>query len=109
MVELTQGRTRQIREMFQSIGHPVQKLRRVAIGSLRDPHLPLGSLRELSEKEIQRLLKSARAPQEKKTGKGAAAKPPAPRPVRKAAKRSAAKKPVPRAGRSAARPRSGRR
>ena len=117
MVELTQGRTRQIREMFQSIGHPVQKLRRVAIGSLRDPHLPLGALRELSEKEIQRLLKSARAPQEKKTGKGAPAsrsgtgrpKPPAPRPVRKAAKRSAAKKPTLRAGRSAARPRSGRR
>jgi 23S rRNA pseudouridine2605 synthase len=116
MVELTEGRTRQIREMFQSIGHPVQKLRRVAIGSLRDPHLPLGSLRELNEKEIQRLLKSARAPQEKRTGKGAPASrsrvrtsKPAPRPVRKAAKRPAAKKPALRAGRSGAKPRSGRR
>ena len=69
MVELTEGRTRQIREMFQSIGHPVQKLRRVAIGSLRDPHLPLGALRDLSEKEIQRLLKSARSPEEKKARK----------------------------------------
>ncbi len=117
MVELTEGRTRQIREMFQSIGHPVQKLRRVAIGSLRDPHLPLGSLRDLSEKEIERLLKSARAPEEKKTGKRApasrsgagTAKPSPPRPVRKAAKRSAAKKPTLRAGRSGAKPRSGRR
>jgi 23S rRNA pseudouridine2605 synthase len=72
MVELTEGRTRQIREMFQSIGHPVQKLRRVAIGSLRDPHLPLGALRDLSEKEIQRLLKSARGPEEKKVRKAPA-------------------------------------
>jgi 23S rRNA pseudouridine2605 synthase len=69
LIELTEGRTRQIREMFQSIGHPVQKLRRVAIGSLRDPHLPLGALRELSEKEIQRLLKPARRKEEKKARK----------------------------------------
>ena len=73
MVELTEGRTRQIREMFQHIGHPVQKLRRVAIGSLRDPHLPLGAFRELSEKEVQRLLKSARGTKEKQAGKGAPA------------------------------------
>lgn len=98
-VELTEGRTRQIRDMFLHIGHPVQKLRRVAIGSLRDPHLPLGALRELSEKEVQRLLKSARKPEEKQER-------PAARPVRKAAKRSAAKKSL---GRSAAKPRSGRR
>jgi len=83
LIELTEGRTRQIREMFLHIGHPVQKLRRVAIGSLRDPHLPLGALRELSEKEVQRLLKSAR----KSEGKAA----------------------PPRASRSAARPRSGHR
>jgi 23S rRNA pseudouridine2605 synthase len=66
LVELTEGRTRQIREMFLHVGHPVQKLRRVAIGSLRDPHLPLGALRELSEREVQRLLRSARLPEERK-------------------------------------------
>lgn len=117
LVELSEGRTRQIREMFLRIGHPVQKLRRIAIGPLRDPRLPLGALRELSEQEIKKLLKSAQAPEEKKAGKrpparggGAArtAKSPASRPVRKAAK-PAAKKSTRRAGRSAAKPRTGRR
>ena len=35
---------RQIREMFFRIGHAVQKLRRVAIGPLRDAELPVGAL-----------------------------------------------------------------
>jgi 23S rRNA pseudouridine2605 synthase len=59
-VELFEGRTRQIREMFFRIGHPVQKLRRVAIGRLEDPNLPLGSLRELDAKEVGMLLAGAR-------------------------------------------------
>lgn len=59
-VELAEGRTRQIREMFFRIGHPVQKLRRVAIGSLRDADLPVGSLRDLTEAERLRLLRPSR-------------------------------------------------
>ncbi len=55
LVELAEGRTRQIREMFFRIGHPVQKLRRIAIGALRDADLPVGSLRELSEAELRTL------------------------------------------------------
>jgi 23S rRNA pseudouridine2605 synthase len=91
IVEITEGRTRQIREMFFQIGHPVQKLRRVAIGPLRDPELPPGALRELTEQEVRRLMKSARGPEEKK---------PAPRkaaPAKKSAppKRAAAKKVTP--------------
>lgn len=99
VVQLTEGRTRQIREMFLRIGHPVQKLRRVAIGPLRDPDLPLGALRELSEREVERLLKSARESKkpgaEKKTAakKTAAKKVPAKAPARKAqAKKAPAKK-----------------
>ncbi|HLX09930.1 MAG TPA: pseudouridine synthase [Thermoanaerobaculia bacterium] len=57
-VQLGEGRTRQIREMFQRIGHPVQKLRRVAIGPVSDPDLPLGALRELSEREVAALRKA---------------------------------------------------
>jgi 23S rRNA pseudouridine2605 synthase len=60
VVQLTEGRTRQIRDMFQHIGHPVQKLRRVAIGPLRDPDLPLGAVRELTSREVESLLRSAR-------------------------------------------------
>jgi 23S rRNA pseudouridine2605 synthase len=55
VVRLTEGRTRQIREMFQRIGHPVQKLRRIAIGPVRDPRLPVGAWRELSDDEVDRL------------------------------------------------------
>jgi len=65
IVEITEGRTRQIREMFFQIGHPVQKLRRVAIGPLRDSELPVGALRELSEQEVRKLLRSARGPEER--------------------------------------------
>lgn len=58
-VELNEGRSRQIREMFQRIGHPVQRLRRVAIGPLRDPRLPPGACRELTPEEVAKLLQPA--------------------------------------------------
>lgn len=54
-VELVEGRTRQIREMFFRVGHPVQRLRRVAIGRLEDTELPLGHWRELSSEELTAL------------------------------------------------------
>ena len=57
-VELSEGRTRQVREMFFRIAHPVQKLRRVAIGPLRDTELPVGALRELSDRELALLRKA---------------------------------------------------
>ncbi len=62
MVRLAEGRTRQIREMFLRIGHPVQKLRRVAIGPLRDARLPVGAWRELTEDEVRRLRETSPAP-----------------------------------------------
>ncbi len=52
IVTLGEGRTRQIREMFFRIGHPVQRLRRVAIGPLRDPYLSQGQWRDLEEHEV---------------------------------------------------------
>jgi 23S rRNA pseudouridine2605 synthase len=73
-VELTEGRTRQIREMFFRIGHSVQKLRRVAIGPLRDPRLPVGALRELSAEEVEKLLRSAGEPRRPAPRKKAPAK-----------------------------------
>jgi 23S rRNA pseudouridine2605 synthase len=54
-VQLAEGRTRQIREMFFRVGHPVQKLRRIAIGPVSDPQMPVGSFRELSESELAAL------------------------------------------------------
>ncbi|HSM52146.1 MAG TPA: pseudouridine synthase, partial [Thermoanaerobaculia bacterium] len=58
-VQLQEGRTRQIREMFFRIGFRVQKLRRVAIGPVRDPAIPLGALRDLDEREIDLLKRAA--------------------------------------------------
>ncbi|HYG62967.1 MAG TPA: pseudouridine synthase [Thermoanaerobaculia bacterium] len=85
MVELNEGRTRQIREMFHRIGHPVQKLRRVAIGPVRDPRLPVGAVRELSEQEVEKLTKASGGPKPAPGAKKAPAK-------KVAAKKTAAKK-----------------
>jgi 23S rRNA pseudouridine2605 synthase len=51
-VTLHQGRNQQLRNMFQSIGHPVEKLRRVRIGFLDDSKLKSGDWRYLSEEEV---------------------------------------------------------
>src|SRR5215212_1271582 len=63
-VKLREGRTQQIRKMFQAVGHPVSKLRRVAIGPISDPKLTPGVWRELSEKEVKMLasMKEPRKP-----------------------------------------------
>ena len=55
-VALKEGRTRQIREMFFRIGHPVMRLKRTQIGGLTDPYLRSGSWRELEPAEIEILL-----------------------------------------------------
>lgn len=54
-VVLKEGRTRQIRRMFERIGHPVSKLRRVAIGPIRDDRLPVGGFRRLDDAEVRSL------------------------------------------------------
>lgn len=51
-VTLHQGRNQQIRRMFQSIGHPVEKLQRVRIGFLEDQKLKPGQWRMLTEHEV---------------------------------------------------------
>jgi 23S rRNA pseudouridine2605 synthase len=51
-VTLHQGRNQQIRRMFQGIGHPVEKLRRVRIGFLEDSKLHPGEWRYLTEQEV---------------------------------------------------------
>jgi len=54
-VKLREGRTQQIRKMYQAIGHPVSKLRRVAIGPISDPKLTPGVWRELTKSEVKLL------------------------------------------------------
>jgi 23S rRNA pseudouridine2605 synthase len=56
-VVLTEGRNREIRRMLAKVGHKVQQLTRIAIGSLRLGELPVGAYRELTRDELRRLKK----------------------------------------------------
>jgi 23S rRNA pseudouridine2605 synthase len=55
VITIREGRNRQVRDMCEAIGHPVNRLRRIAIGPLRDPKLKLGAWRDLTEDEVRRL------------------------------------------------------
>jgi 23S rRNA pseudouridine2605 synthase len=59
--ELTiiEGRNRQIRRMFEQVGHHVEKIKRVRYGSL-ELDVPPGHYRQLKPPEIAKLLASAR-------------------------------------------------
>ena len=61
-VTLYEGRNQQVRKMFDSIGHSVIKLRRVAIGFLRNEKLRPGAYRSLSEAEVKKFFRLAEAP-----------------------------------------------
>lgn len=57
LVEITihEGKNRQVRKMFASVGNPVQELERVAIGEVRLGHLKQGHYRKLTREEIEYL------------------------------------------------------
>jgi 23S rRNA pseudouridine2605 synthase len=55
-VTLLQGKNRQIRDMFEAVGHPVAKLRRIRIGFLTNKGLALGQFRHLGIEEVERIL-----------------------------------------------------
>ncbi len=54
-IVIHEGRKRQVRRMCSAIGHPVQRLVRVRIGSLRDPALAPGDWRPLTPDEVRSL------------------------------------------------------
>jgi pseudouridine synthase len=54
-ITIHEGRNRQVRNMCEAIGHPVDRLRRVAIGPIRDDRLKPGQWRELTADEVARL------------------------------------------------------
>jgi len=59
-VTLAEPRGDRLRTALFRSGHPVEKLRRVALGSLRETRLKPGEFRELTEKEVARLRREAR-------------------------------------------------
>ncbi len=89
---LIEGRNRELRKMFEEVGHHVEKIRRVGFGPLV-LDVPPGELRELDEQEIGALERATRrmpvkkaagdtpvtvvaAPRERKAGTGPAKSPP---------------------------------
>ncbi|MCL2708798.1 MAG: rRNA pseudouridine synthase [Defluviitaleaceae bacterium] len=59
LVTLTEGRNRQVRKMCAQIGHPVVKLKRVAVGPLRLGGLREGQWRILTPGEVKKLRQCA--------------------------------------------------
>ena len=99
-VKLREGRTQQIRKMFQALGHPVTKLRRVAIGPISDPKLGPGEWREMTKQEVKLLsthMEPKAAPKPRRTTT---------RPVR--AKTASKKKPAAKSATSKRRPAAGK-
>jgi 23S rRNA pseudouridine2605 synthase len=52
IVELTEGRNREVRRLFDAIGHPLTKLLRVAYGPIELGRLQPGQWREITRDEI---------------------------------------------------------
>jgi len=54
VIELREGRNREIRRLMQAVGHAVTRLRRVQFGGITLDHMKPGAFRLLDESELQR-------------------------------------------------------
>jgi 23S rRNA pseudouridine2605 synthase len=61
-VTLHEGRNRQLRRMFETLGHPVLELTRTRFGPLKLGALAPGHVRGLTEKEVEALQRHRRPP-----------------------------------------------
>jgi len=60
-VRLHEGKHHEVRRMLEAVGHPVSKLRRVAIGPVTDRGLSPGEFRHLTPAEVRGLAGGGRA------------------------------------------------
>jgi 16S rRNA U516 pseudouridylate synthase RsuA-like enzyme len=70
-VEVTEGRTHEVREFFFRTGRHAQRLRRTAIGPLRDNSLKPGEFRTITESELKALRKATSKTRRPQTGRPA--------------------------------------
>jgi len=80
LMELREGRNRQIRRMMADLGYPVRKLRRVTMGPLKLKGLAPGEWRELTATELAMLRTAARRGE---SARSEANRPRAPKPRRR--------------------------
>ena len=59
-VRLHEGKHHEVKRMLEAVGHPVSKLRRVAIGAVTDRGLQPGEFRHLTPAEVRALLGGGR-------------------------------------------------
>ncbi len=59
-ITIREGRNRQVRRMFDAVGHPVDRLVRVAVGPIRDARLKTGYWRDLTSEELAAIKAAAR-------------------------------------------------
>ena len=55
-VTIHEGKKRQVRMMFKAVGHPVIRLKRIRVGTLKLGNLPSGAYRFLTSEEVSELL-----------------------------------------------------
>jgi pseudouridine synthase len=82
-VVLTEGRQNQIKLMFARVGHPVQRIRRTAIGPLRLGRMKVGDLRALTPAELDALRRALDASETRSAGPPGRGGLPAARPSRR--------------------------
>jgi pseudouridine synthase len=58
-IVLAEGRNRQVRRMFESVGHPVRELHRTAFGPIRLGRLRVGGVRRMRPLELESLRRAA--------------------------------------------------
>ncbi|RDY24288.1 rRNA pseudouridine synthase [Romboutsia maritimum] len=54
-IKIHEGRNRQVRKMCKAINHPVQRLKRVAMGKIRLNNVKIGEYRHLTKEEVNYL------------------------------------------------------
>lgn len=59
-VLMGEGRKREVRRMLDAVGYPVVRLARTAIGPISDPNLKPGHYRQLTNKEVSKLMAAAK-------------------------------------------------
>ena len=59
-VVLREGRNHEVRKLFDTVGHSVLKLKRTAVGPIRDEKLGPGEWRDLDPSEVRAILRPKR-------------------------------------------------
>jgi 23S rRNA pseudouridine2605 synthase len=66
IITIHEGRKRQVKKMFQAVGHPVQSLKRLAYGTLGLDGLPIGKFKILHQNDIKKIFSKKNPLQTKK-------------------------------------------